>query len=110
MSTDFTVIEFTESGEVTAMHRDSFSLGFLGKQSISRASEIMFNEDTQRWDIHLASPENGTFFPTPASGFVGYNEARDVEVAWLENCRLHDVEALSDRGISILEEIMKGVQ
>jgi hypothetical protein len=101
---DFMVINFEATGEVTAMHRDEFSLGFLGKQQIERASEIKFNEETQKWDIYLPQPEDGPYpgmqWVTCAEGmgFAEYNGARRFEVLWLETCALYSVNPLSGDG------------
>jgi hypothetical protein len=98
---DFMVIDFRPTGEVEAMHRDKFNLSFLGAQSIHRASDIRFDEDTQQWDIHLAS--EGGFVPVEAArGFETYEEARKMEVRWLEMARLHDLSPLSEEGTNLL--------
>ena len=98
---DFMVIDFRPTGEVEAMHRDKFNLSFLGKQTIQRASDIRFNDDSQQWDIHLAVA--GEFVPVEAArGFDTYEEARKMEVRWLEMARLHDITPLSDEGTNLL--------
>ncbi len=100
---DFMVVNFSATGMVTAMHRDAFDLGFLGKQSVSRASEIKFNEDTQLWDVYLPVDYHRMQWHAidAACGFAGYNEARQFEVKWLENCALNSVEPLRPAGIAI---------
>jgi hypothetical protein len=102
---DFMVITFTGAGEVSAMHRDEFSLGFLGKQEIKRASEIKFNDDTQLWDVALPGiavhGETPWLTIAPAMGFKTYNGARKFEVLWLEHCALEQVDPLAERGSEI---------
>lgn len=98
------VIDFTPSGGVEAMYRDSFSLGFLGQQQVARASDIKHNAETQKWDIHLADPLHADrfIFVPEATGFDGYDEARKMEVRWLELCRLQGVQPLDTTGKKIL--------
>lgn len=98
---DFMVIDFKPNGSVEAMHRDKFNLSFLGKQSIQRASDIKFNDDTQQWDIHFAI--DGEFIPLDAArGFDTYDDARRMEVRFLEFCRLHDIIPNSPEGENLL--------
>ncbi len=80
------VISIGPSGLVKAMHNDSFPMGFLGQQSITRASEIMWDDMAQYWSIHFNIA--GTFVaPTEEySGFDSYHEARDFEVAVMNEC------------------------
>lgn len=79
------VFDFSGSGTVEGLHFDSFDLGFLGDKTISRASEIIFNEDDQNWNILLP----GKQLPecSAVEGFDTYDEARKFEVAWLQECR-----------------------
>lgn len=101
------VIEFKPDGTAQAMHNDAFSLAFLGKQEIIRASEIKFNSETQRWGIWLPC-EGGRFMPasaTPAHGFDTYDAARRCEVEWMNQCRLAGVEPDSGYGFEILEKV-----
>lgn len=101
-TTNLMVIDFRPDGAVEAMHRDRFNLGFLGKQSIKRASEILFDEETQAWDIHIAVGSE-FILVEDAKGFADYDEARKMEVRWLEYCRLHDLEPTSTEGINLLK-------
>ncbi len=95
------VIDFRPDGAVEAMHRDRFNLGFLGKQQVSRASEIIFDENTQKWDIHVGVGDK-FLLVEGAKGFENYDDARRYEVRWLEQCRLHDFEPTSTEGQRIL--------
>lgn len=100
------VIACKPDGSVEAMYCDNFQLSFLGKQKITRASEIQFNEDTQLWDIHVVTGE-GLVTHETASGFRNYEEARCVEVRWFNSARAEDENPLSPRGIEILEETIQ---
>lgn len=96
------VIDFTPEGSAQAMHKDGFSLDFLGDRTITRASEIQFNEKTQLWDIWLYRVNGNPWLGANASNFSGYDTARKVEVKWLEDCRLEGVDPMSERGNDIL--------
>lgn len=104
------VIDFTSEGGVEAMHRENIlDLGFLGKQEITRASDIKFDSATQTWGIWVADGQGGYHAPPKyADGFVGYEDARSVEIAWFERCRLHDWEPMSDDGKICLQALILG--
>ena len=75
------VIVVGQTGCVRSMHSDKFSLGFLGNQVIERASDIRFDNATQRWGIwfHI----KGDFMPPALSShkmFETYEGARNHEV------------------------------
>jgi hypothetical protein len=98
------VIDVTDQG-VEAMHFDRFNLGFLGKMHITRASEIFFNTDTQDWEIKL--PGQDAPYKS-AVGFKAYEDARDFEVEWLQECRKHGINPLSEAGAGVCEAIRYG--
>lgn len=98
------VIDLNTKGAATALYFDEFNLGFLGeKLSIKRASEIFFNDTTQKWDIVLP----GDTYPIceAVKGFNGYDEARKFEVSWLQECRKEGVDPVDRAGIKIAETI-----
>lgn len=115
------VIDFAPSGAVEAMHRENvLDLGFLGRQEIIRATDIRFDAGTQTWGIWPRKPkaeldremaENGhheaeDFVPPPckeATGFQSYETAREVEIRWLEYCRLVGADPATPRGALVLE-------
>ena len=99
------VIDFSPDGQVQAMHRDGFDLGFLGERSITRASDIKFNETTQSWDIWLMAKGRNEWLSSNAQGFAGYDIARKVEVRWLDESRLEGVPPSSSRGCEILAQV-----
>lgn len=75
------VIIIRPDGVVTAMHNDQFPLGFLGNQTITRASDIRFDADSQTWGIWFFV--DGEFVPPGQPthyGFDSYEAARDKEV------------------------------
>ena len=57
------VIDCKNDGTVSGMHFDEFDLGFLGKKTVRRASEIIHNPETDLWDILLP-----TQITPPSSG------------------------------------------
>lgn len=98
------VLDFTPDGRVQAMHRDVFPLGFLGKQTIKRASDIQHDAETDTWAIHVAVGDQ--FVPVAgASGFPTYDAARRMEVRWFEMCRIHSVSPTSDDGAIMLKAL-----
>ncbi|MEG1121181.1 MAG: hypothetical protein RSE62_03160 [Citrobacter sp.] len=101
------VITFDSAGAAQAMYRDAFPLNFLGELSVSRASEIKFNERNQNWDILLVLPNLEGIpceIPVPeATGFAGYDLARKIEVEWLDAARLDSVEPTSAEGLAHLK-------
>lgn len=103
----FMVVDFRPDGGVEAMHRDKFNLAFLGKQQISRASDIRFDETAQTWTIHLATGENEFKAIPEAQGFATYEDGRDMEVRWLEMARLHGISPLSEEGVNLLLVLRK---
>lgn len=100
------VIDVELDGTVHSMYRENvMQLDFLGKQSVRRASDLIFNDDTQMFDIHLA--EGSAFLPPvpEARDFPTYEAARDMEVRWLEMARLHDVHPASREGRCLLSHL-----
>lgn len=96
------VIDFTPDGTVAAMHKDDFSLGFLGDQTINRASDILFNTATQTWGIALNIGYEKYMKPTyPWDGFATYEEARTFEVAALNACRFEQIDPTSKQGAAL---------
>lgn len=108
---DIHVIDFNPDGSVEAMCReDVIDLKMLGPQSITRASDIRY-EDGSGWAIWLADPDNPFNFLPPTTpsqrGFRTYDAARRVEVSWLEYCRLHGVDPRSLPASRGLLELVK---
>ena len=85
------VVSVSPEGEVRSAHNDRFSLGFLGRQRIERASDIRWDEDSQTWGIWwYHNTDDFAGFVTPAepySYFKTYEDAREFEVEML-NCSL----------------------
>ena len=80
------VVSIAPHGATKSMHSDEFSLEFLGEQNIERVSEILWNKQTQTWDIHFVDDAvDGP--PAPEySGFRRYDEARAFEVQIMNFC------------------------
>ena len=93
------VVSFLPTGQVESLHNDKFDLGFLGDKTIKRATEILFNEETQDWYIVLL---DGNQAPRQSwagqDGFTSYEQAREVEVAWLNLSRLNAADPGSAEG------------
>lgn len=99
---DKIVLTVTPTGATQGMHFDNFPLTFLGPAKITRASEIIFNEDSQKWDITIP----GQIVPYPsAMGFDQYNVARDFEVEWFQTCRQEGCEPVSREGRAVCERL-----
>lgn len=100
------VIDFSPQGTVHAMQSDKFDLGFLGRQQIKRASEIVWLEDKQQWQI-LVEHENPGVFDSPLCSalFAGYEAARKFEVEALNACRLAQVQPASLAGQKLIAEL-----
>lgn len=79
------VIDLSPEGAASGMHFDGFPLGFLGKMQVARASEIVFNEHNQQWDIDLYGANESERFTI--EGFPGYDLAREFEVDFVQLCR-----------------------
>lgn len=80
------VVSISPSGAVKSMHSDAFSLSFLGKQQIVRASDICWDEDEQYWSIWF---NVDGVFEAPSveyQGFDSYESARAFEVQVMNEC------------------------
>lgn len=97
---DELIIDITEKGQVQSLHMDEFDLGFLGDKKITRASNIVFNELTQMWNIILPKDESPS-----VSFFECYEEAREFEIKWLQRCRKHGVSPYSLEGQELVRDI-----
>lgn len=103
------VIDFKPTGRVQALHMDAFDLGFLGKKETYRQTDIVFDSDSQLWNLEYfvnGNPSN-RYFADELQGFATYDEAREYEVRWLNNCRLINVEPASNQGMRIMAGIRK---
>lgn len=109
---DSLVIEVGTTGVVRALHSDKFDLGFLGPKSIERQTEIRFNEDVQKWDIHyLITGGYGDTVNAPSlNNFEGYEEARKFEVLWVNACRLHQITPEDHLGLAYAAFLRFGPQ
>lgn len=101
------VIDFKPNGHVESLHMDAFDLGFLGQKATYRQTDIVFDSDTQLWNLEYLMNGGGRYLSECLNGFQTYEEARRIEVAWLNNCRLLSVEPASGQGMRIMAGIRK---
>lgn len=106
---DAVVITFDDQGGAESLHIDKFDLGFLGKKTIVRATDIVFDESAQTWTIYLldAQGQNPTLPWTGCKGLPCYEVARKVEVAWLNLCRVNDTDPRDGNGHTYLNQARK---
>jgi len=97
------VFDFDSNGSVEGLHHEQFPLGFLGEMDVQRASEIMFNKNTQSWDVIL--PNDQAPVDESASGFSSYDVAREFEAKWLTVCRIEDYNPRSVAGIKVARDL-----
>ena len=45
------VLTFSENGIVTGLYTEAIPLGAIGALSITRLTEIEFNDSTQQWEV-----------------------------------------------------------
>ncbi len=103
---DTLVLDIQPDGRTSGIHTDDFDLGFLGKKSVRRQSEIVFNEGTEGWDImYLTYDAGGSITAPPLLGFASYRQAIRLEVDWLNACREVGVYPASEYGLSIALQI-----
>jgi len=82
------VIDFKTDGKVVALHMDSFDLGFLGRKATKRQTDIIFDEDSQLWNLEYIKEDGSHFCDEALRGFSSYESARVAEVDWLNTCLL----------------------
>lgn len=99
------VVSVTPEGGLKGLHFDDFDLGQFGNKTVTRASEIFFNDMTQKWGVLL--PDQHHPFLS-ASGFTSYEVARNFEVIWLQECTMRDIKANSNLGEEVAGEIRDG--
>jgi len=98
------VIDFKNDGSVASLHTDAFDLGFLGDKKVYRQTDIVFNSDTQLWDMDYLINGNPRirFSGQELAGFTSYETARDYEVRWLNACRLSGTDPASNKALCIM--------
>lgn len=76
-------------GQMETLHKGFLDLRKLGEVKIRRSSEILFDEDKQKFYIHYLEPSLASFNPEFRSVFFDtYEQAVDREVQFLNECRL----------------------
>lgn len=103
------VLTISDSGKVESIYSEEFNLGFLGDQRVFRQTDIVFDVDTQKWDIHYLNAQGVRVFgdasPLMLSGFQWYEEARRFEVSWLNACRESGVQAGTHEGLALAHKM-----
>lgn len=99
------VISFAPTGTVTALHMDAFDLGFLGRKDTYRQTDIVFNSSTQLWDLVYLEDGHSPHCDSRLEGFESYETARQVEVRWLNACRLASLNPVGIVGLDIMSDI-----
>lgn len=101
------VIDFKNDGSVASLHTDAFDLGFLGDKKVYRQTDIVFNSDTQLWDMDYLINGNPQyrFIGQELSGFESYETARAYEVRWLNACRLAGMNPASNMALCLMKQI-----
>lgn len=99
------VVSVTPEGGLKGLHFDDFDLGQFGNKTVKRASEIFFNDMAQHWDVLLPNQYHPFL---SASGFKSYEEARNFEVIWLQECAMRGIDAYSNLGEEVAGEIREG--
>jgi hypothetical protein len=92
------LIDINGGGAMHSLHFEEMSLLSFGKAEIQRATDIKFNSDTQLWDIRLLDHNEQPIhhYPDHLLGFEGYEEARQHEVRYLQECRRQDIGVISN--------------
>lgn len=93
--TTMLVIDIGTDGSVQGLHMDAFPLLFLGEANISRACEIVWGQETQRWNLRYLG--KGVLWED-VRGFDSYDSARNFEIEWLQACRVAGVDPASMAG------------
>lgn len=98
------IVDFSPAGTAEGLHHDRFDLGFLGHKTITRASEIEFDEQSQSFYVRLPGQAVDAV-SAACRGFSGYDVARQFEVAWLNACRQAGVDPLSLQGDALAMKV-----
>jgi hypothetical protein len=85
------IIDVNATGAAESLHFDDFALMNIleGKAKVTRASSIVFDEETKRWNVVLPNQEKPYEI---CCGFDGYNVAIAFEVEWLQSCRKANID------------------
>jgi hypothetical protein len=100
------VFRVTADGSIGGLYFDDFNLSEMGDRKVERASEILFDESRQLWDVLLPSQDEPHVY---ARGFASYEVARTFEVEWLNYCMLHNIDPLTEKGASVCELIRRAM-
>jgi hypothetical protein len=94
------LVDISGAGAMHGLHFEEFSLTSFGNAQIKRATDIKWNERSQRWDIHLLDHNENVVphHPEHLAGFCSYEDARAHEVRYLQGCRLKGFSTVSAAG------------
>jgi hypothetical protein len=60
------IIVFTPEGTARCLWTEALPLGELGRLEVERASEVEFNDNTQKWEVRLVSNPEEVAFTNPS--------------------------------------------
>lgn len=105
------VIDFNTDGGVESLYSNDVDIGHLGKQTMTRASHVLFNEGTQLWDVEPVG-YNKADLPMQYSGFATYKDAVDFEIAIFNEARKTDMldKLCTSDGILLATKVLMKIQ
>jgi len=77
------VIVIKPNGEVVTIYSDAFPLKNLGKSKIQRASNVLFDEEVQKWYIEIQGNKLEKFFDSR-------NDCIEYEVQYLNDILMNN--------------------
>ena len=85
------VIKISPDGKTAvSLYSDTHPLDGIGRKSLVRASNVLFDEQSQKWYMHEETVDGGDFRHDP--GFVKREDAIQFEIAVLERRLEHNPE------------------
>lgn len=101
------LLDINGAGALHGLHFEEFSLTSFGPAAIKRATDIKWNERSQRWDINLLDRDENVVphHPEHLAGFCSYEDARAHEVRYLQGCRTRKIGTVSAAGDDLGEAL-----
>jgi len=94
------VINIGPTGHTHALYKEGMDLTCLGPMKVHRASDLVFDEEHQCWNVVPIDTRGVRHFNYVAlSNFPSYEAARKFEVRWLNACLLHSMDPYSQEGL-----------
>lgn len=81
------VIDINTVGDIESLYNDKVGVMDMGKVSMCRASNIVFNDATKSWDIIPTCVEDLDELPIEYFGWASYEGAIEFEVAMFNEAR-----------------------